>query len=83
MGRQQHERAQRNRYRGHLQEYEDLVVLNEAGVLVRLNEDEQLLAAIALSEAEAAAEATPAAALAFSLSFSPSLFPSLPLLLQK
>jgi len=31
-------------------------------VLVRLNEDEQLLAAIALSEAEAAAEATPATA---------------------
>ena len=62
VGRQQHERAQRNRFRGHLQEYEDLVVQNEAGVLVRLNEDEQLLAAIALSEAEAAAEATPATA---------------------
>ena len=37
-------------------------MLNEAGVLVSLNEDEQLLAAIAESEAEAAAEATPAAA---------------------
>ena len=43
-------------------EHEDLVVQNEAGELVRLNEDEQLLAALALSEAEAAAEATPVTA---------------------
>ena len=37
-------------------------MLNDAGVLVCLNADEQLLAAIAESEAEAAADATPAAA---------------------
>ena len=52
---QQHARAQRHRAREHEREYGDLAMLNAHGQLVGLTENEQMLQALALSEAEAMA----------------------------